>query len=207
MRRLPIAAAAALLLLGLSGCAEQAETAAPAHPNLIIVRDFAAPVGVVTLDPSFGFSLQRGGPSVPARERAAGVARAAAFTVADTVVEQLRAYGYDAVRSNEGGPEPGGRALVVSGAFRSIDEGYRRHAGAGASSIAVDTEVNFAAQNEAPRRLMAFPLDSRQVPREGTQGVSPRREPINAAAARVGAFIARNVAELARRDSWPGAPR
>lgn len=207
MRRLPIAGA--LLLLTFAGCTENVENAAPGHPNLIIVREFAAPLGIVTLDPSFGFSLQRGVAGVPPTERGGAVARAAAFTLADTIVQQLRALGYDAVRANEGGPEPGGRALVVTGAFRSIDEGYRRHAGAGAgaSSVAVDTEVDYVTQNAAARRLMAFQPDSSQVPREGTEGVSARREPVNAAAARVGAYIARNVAELARRNNWPGAPR
>lgn len=205
MRRLPIVGA--LLLLTFAGCTENVENAAPGHPNLIIVRDFAAPLGIVTLDPSFGFSLQRGVAGVPPTERGGAVARAAAFTLADTIVQQLRALGYDAVRANEGGPEPGGRALVVTGAFRSIDEGYRRHAGAGASSVAVDTEVDYVTQNAAARRLMAFQPDSSQVPREGTEGVSARREPVNAAAARVGAYIARNVAELARRNNWPGAPR
>jgi hypothetical protein len=199
---------AALSLLALVGCAEEAENAAaPAHPSLIVVREFAAPAGVVTLDPSFGFSLHRGTPGVPPAQRAGSVARAASFTLADTIVEQLRALGYDAVRSNQSGPEPGGRALVVSGAFRSINEGYRRHAGAGASSVAVDTEIDYAAQNAAPRRLMNFQLDSRQVPGEGTRGVAARREPINAAAARVGTYIARTVAELARRNNWPGAVR
>jgi hypothetical protein len=207
MRRFPFVAAISLAVLGLGACADKAETPAAAHPNLIIVRDFAAPLGVVTLDPSFGFSLRRGEAGVPSTQRGASVARAAVFTLADTVVEQLRAYGYDAVRSNEAGPEPGGRALVVNGAFRSINEGYRRRVGAEGSNVAVDAEIEFQGQGAAPRRLMAFQLDSRQVPREGTEGVSARREPINAAVGRVGAYIARAVLELARHSNWPGAPR
>jgi Domain of unknown function (DUF4410) len=206
-RRVSITAAATLLVIALAACSEQAETAAGGHPNLIIVRDFAAPVAVVSLDPSFGFSLQRGAPGVPPTQRAASVGRAAAFTLADTVAEQLRALGYDAVRSDEAGPEPGGRALVVSGAFRSIDEGYRRRVGAEGSSVAVDTEVTYLTSGERPQRLMAFQLDSQQVRGEGLVGASVRREPVNAAAARVGAAIARSVGELARRSNWPGAPR
>lgn len=206
MRRSLVAAAAALLLLG--GCAEHVENAGGAgHPNLIVVREFAAPVGVVTLDPSFGFSLQRGAPGVPPARRAASLGRAAAFTLADTVAEQLRALGYDAVLSNEGGPEPGGRALVVSGAFRGIDEGSRRRVGAEGGSVAVETEVAYLTSGERPQRLMAFPLDSRQVSGERAVSATARREPINAAATRLGAAIARTVAELARRNSWPGAPR
>ena len=62
----------ALLALALAGCAE-VETAGLARPNLIIVREFAASEGVVTLDPSFGFSLYRGAAGVPPRQRAASV--------------------------------------------------------------------------------------------------------------------------------------
>ena len=205
MRRLSIAAA--LLLMAIGGCAER-ETAAPLHPNLIIVRDFAASAGVVTLDRSFGFSLQRGAPGVPPGQRAASLGRAAAFTLADTVVEQLRSFGYDAVRSNEGGPEPGGRALVVTGAFRNIDEGSRRSVGAEGSSVAADIEVDYLTQGTRPQRLMSFQLDSRQVPRERIVSVAVGRgDNVNAAAARTGMALARTVAELARRNNWPGAPR
>lgn len=207
MRRFLLVAAIAVAGLGLGACADQAESQASGHPNLIIVRDFAAPLGVVTLDPSFGFSLRRGEPGVPPVERGASVARAAVFNLADTVVEQLRANGYDAVRSNEAGPEPGGRALVVTGAFRSINEGYRRRVGAEGSNVAIDAAIDFQGQGGTSRRLMAFQLDSRQAPREGTEGVSARREPINAATARIGSYVARAVLEAARHNNWPGAPR
>src|SRR5690242_4602736 len=113
---------AAVLLLLLSGCSE-IESRGLAHPNVMIVRDFAAPVGVVTLDPSFGFSLNRGESGVPPRQRGAAVARAASFALADSIAERLRAFGYDAVRSQTEQPEPGARALIVTGAFRKIDEG------------------------------------------------------------------------------------
>ena len=207
MRRFLLVVAIAVTGLGLGGCADQADSQAAGHPNLIIVRDFAAPLGVVTLDPSFGFSLRRGEPGVPPAQRGASVARAAVFTLADAVVEQLRARGYDAVRSNDAGPEPGGRALVVSGAFRSINEGYRRRVSADGSNVAIDAEIDYQTQGAAPRRLMAFQLDSRQAPREGAEGVSARREPINAAVSRVGAYVARAVLELARQSNWPGATR
>ena len=206
MRRL-VMLTIAIAVLGLAACADQVETQALGHPNLIIVRDFEAPLGVVTLDPSFGFSLRRGEPGVSPTQRGASVARAAVFTLADTVVEQLRARGYDAVRSNDAGPEPGGRALIVTGAFRSINEGYRRRVGAEGSNVAIDAEIEYQGQGGAARRLMAFQLDSRQAPREGTEGVAARREPINAAAARVGAYVARAVLELARHNNWPAAPR
>ncbi len=131
------AAAAALFLVALAGCLPQA-AGPPAHPNPIIVREFAASPGVVTLDPSFGFSLNRGAPGVPPRQRAAGVGRAAAFSLADAITQQLITLGYDAIRSDTAVPEPGARALIVSGAFRHIDEGRRRRVGAENPSIAVD---------------------------------------------------------------------
>jgi Domain of unknown function (DUF4410) len=207
MLRFPILPAAALIALALAGCAEHADNPTGAHANLIIVREFAAPLGVVTLDPTFGFSLHRGSQGVPPIQRAGGVARAAAFTLADTIVQQLRAQGYDAVRSNDAGPEPGGRALIVTGALSSIDEGYRRRAGAEASSVAADAEVDYQTASGQPQRLEIFRLDSRQIGADGVVSASARREPVNAAAARVGAAIARSVSEFARSRNWPGAPR
>src|SRR5437773_6610252 len=122
MRSVLTTAFAALFVALLAGCVPERAGSA-VHPNPIIVREFAASTGVVTLDPSFGFSLYRGASGVPPSQRAAGVARAAAFNVADAVTQQLVASGYDAIRSNTAVPEPGARALVITGAFRQIDEG------------------------------------------------------------------------------------
>src|SRR5437762_5944044 len=141
MRSVLNAAVAALLLAILAGCVPQA--GGPGHPNLIIVREFAFSPGVVTLDPSFGFSLYRGEAGVPPRQRAAGVARGVAFSVADTIVQQLAASGYDVARSDTAAPEPGGRALVISGTFRQINEGYRRRVGAENSHVAADVTVEY----------------------------------------------------------------
>ena len=200
------AGCAALYALALAGCAE-VETG-PARPNLIVVREFAVSPGVVTLDPSFGFSLYRGSTGVPPRERAASVGRAAAFNLADTVVEQLRGLGYDAIRSDAASALPGGRALVVTGAFRQINEGHRRHVGAEDASIAVDGEVDYQSAGAAPRRLTTFSLDSRQAPREPIVSALARHgSDVNGAAVRVGHAVARAVVELARRNSWPGASR
>src|SRR5947207_8057365 len=117
------AAAAALVLLVLAGCMPER---APAHPNPIIVREFGFSLGVVTLDPSFGFSLNRGAPGVPTRQRAAGVARAAAFSLADAIAQQLSLLTYGPIRSDTAHLEPSARALIVTGSFRHIDEGRRR---------------------------------------------------------------------------------
>ena len=58
-------------------------------PNLIIVRRFATARRIVALDPSLGFSLQRGHAGVPPAERAASIARATTFILADTITQQL----------------------------------------------------------------------------------------------------------------------
>ncbi len=185
-----------------------AQTARPAHPNPIIVREFAVSPGVVTLDPSFGFSLYRGAPGVPPSQRAAGVGRAAAFSLADAIATQLGLLGYDAIRSDTAVPEPGARALIVSGAFRHIDEGRRRHVGAENPSIAVDVEIDYQAAAAAPQRITELHLDSRQVAaRRHRRGVGAARRRRQSRRVRVGGAIARYVSETARLNNWPGASR
>src|SRR2546428_7152414 len=170
------ASCAALLALALAGCAE-VETTGLARPNLIIVREFAASEGVVALDPSFGFSLYRGAAGVPPRQRAASVGRAATFNLADTVVEQLRRLGYDAVRADAASPQPGGRALVVTGAFRQINEGHRRHVGREDASGAGAGEADYqsaggALEPRATARLQSGPGGTQPVCRgRGRRGV------------------------------------
>ena len=91
-----VAVLALLFLSAFGVCAEgpaESETPALGHPDLIIVQRFAAPRRIVTLDPSLGFSLQRGRAGVPPAERAAAVGRAAAFVLADNITQQLHDYG------------------------------------------------------------------------------------------------------------------
>ena len=98
----------------LAGCGPQYE-ATTAHPNPILIREFAFSPGIVTLDPSFGFSLYRGERGVPREQRAAGLGRAVAFNLTDGMAEYLTGLGYDVLRSETGSVEPGMRALIVSG--------------------------------------------------------------------------------------------
>jgi hypothetical protein len=191
--------AAGLFCLAAAGCADQ-QTAALPHPNAIIVREFALNQAAITLDPTFGFSLYRGSPGVPPRERAASVGRAVAFNIADAIVEQLRQAGYDAVLSDGTAAEPGGRALIVTGAVRSINEGLRRRVGAENPSVSVYGEVDYrTGAGTAAQRLANFALDSRQVAGRGGD--------VKAAAARLGHAIAQSVLDVARRQNWPGAAR
>jgi hypothetical protein len=206
MRPLVITAFAALLVVALAGCVPQ--TSGPAHPSPIIVREFTYSAASITLDPSFGFSLQRGTPGVPPRERAGGVARAVAFSLADAVATQLGLLGYDAIRSSTVAPEPGARALIISGTFRHINEGRPRHVGAENPSIAVDTEIDYQVEGAAPQRIAELHLDSRQVPPNEVVGVSARRGvDVKAAASRVGGAIARYIGDTARLNNWPTASR
>lgn len=208
MRSTLTAAVAALLLSVLAACVPQQE-GAPGHPNAIIVREFAVSPGVITLDPSFGFSLYRGEPGVPPRQRAAGLGRAVAFNLADAMAQQLSALGYDVLRSDTANAEPGGRALIVSGTFRRINEGYRRRVGAENSSVAVEAQIDYQATAGAALQLLAsFQLDSRQVASGTMAEVSARHgADVKLAAARLGAAIARYVGDAARLNKWPAAPR
>jgi hypothetical protein len=197
---------AILFCLAATACAE--DSAGLARPNAIIVREFALNQAAITLDPSFGFSLHRGTPGVPPRQRAASVGRAVAFSVSDAVVEQLRQAGYDAVRSDSASAEPGGRALIVTGAIRHIDEGQRRRVGAHDPSVAASGEIDYrTGAGAAPQRLTNFSLDSRQVPRERVSTALAGGNEINAAAVRLGHAIAQSVLDIARRQNWPGASR
>jgi hypothetical protein len=202
MRTILRAAAAAVLLALLAACTVQTESG---HPNLIIVREFSVSPGVVTLDPSFGFSLYRGSPGVPPTQRAASVGRAAAFTVADTIVQQLAARGYDAAKSNTASAASGGRALIVSGVFREINEGRRRQVGAENARIAVDVQIDLQPGSAAPLRMMSFPVDSQRTVGDGMGGAGRRGVNVNAAADRVGRIIAQTTSDLARLNHWPGA--
>jgi len=208
MRFFLAASLSALLLVLTAGCSET-ESDRIAHPNIVIVREFAAPLGIVTLDPSFGFSLNRGEPGVPPRQRGAAVARAASFALADSIADRLRALGFDVLRSQTAEPEPDARALIVTGAFRKIDEGYRRQVGAENSGVAVDARVEYSAPASQSQTLLSVHLDSGELQGEaGVTAATARGGPgINAGARRVGSEIARRIAELARLNNWPVAGR
>ena len=207
MHRATNAVTALPLALAAAACVPQAapEATRIEHPNVIIVRDFAVPAGVVSLDPSFGFSLYRGTPGVPAGQRAASVGRAAAFELADTVTQRLRAAGLDAIHGDTAAPEPGARALIVTGAFVRIDEGQRRHGRE--ADVYAEAEIDYAAPGSTPQHLARLPLDSRRLPDAGAMATASRQgHDSNAGAARIGAAVARYVIELARRNRWPGYP-
>ena len=197
---------ASLLLPVLAGCA-----VGPAVPagssDFIVVSDFVAPQGVVHLDPSFGFSLYRGEAGVPKEQRAASIGRAMGFLVTDTIVERLRALGYDAT-SATAPASSSYRALIVSGSFRAIDEGSRRRVGNEHSAVIADVAISAAFPGGATQQVQSFAVDSRTAPAAPARSGATRRETgVDADAGRVGAEIARVVADVARRNNWIPAAR
>jgi hypothetical protein len=196
-----------VFLLVLFGCGPQYDAPSTAHPNAILIREFAFSPDIVSLDPSFGFSLYRGERGVPREQRASGLGRAVAFSLTDAMAEYLTGLGYDVLRSESGSVEPGMRALVVTGSFRRIDEGQRRRVGAENSGVAVDVAIDYQVHGQAPQRLAAFQRDSRQVD-GGVVGVSARtRGDVKIAASQLGIELGRYIAEIARGRRWPAAGR
>ncbi|HTW50263.1 MAG TPA: hypothetical protein VME45_00010 [Stellaceae bacterium] len=202
--------AAALLLLVLAACAETGATAlSGSSSDFIVVGDFAVPPGVVRLDPTMGFSLYRGEPGVPARQRAASIGRAVDFLVTDTIVDRLRALGYDAVSTSNPNPVGSGhRALIVSGTFRTIGEGSRRRAGDEHSAVIADVAIKAELPGGRVQPVQSFTVDSRSAPRvRDNNGATSRETGVDADATNVGAEIARVVGEVARRNNWLPARR
>ena len=104
--------------------------------------------------------------------------------------------------SDEAGPETGRRTLIISGVFRGIDEGRRRHFAAKDASVVVSVEIDTQTHGEKPQRLKSFRLDSRRIPHE------THREPgVNSAAMLLATMIAHAVAELAHRDDCAACSR
>jgi hypothetical protein len=200
---------AALPLVALAACAQTGGLAPGSPSDFIVVGDFTAPPGVVRLDPSFGFSLNRGEPGVPPQQRAASIGRAVAFLVTDTIVERLRALGYDATSTSSPNPAASGyRALVIGGIFRTIDEGQRRRVGDEHSAVIAAVTIRAEQPGGGTQTVQSFTIDSRTAPRVHGASAATRRETgVDADASDVGAEIARVVSEVARRNNWLPARR
>jgi hypothetical protein len=191
-----LAAVVVALAFILSGCEEPGSAPqAAAASSLIVIRDFTSTASTrVVVDTSFGFNLSRGQPGVPLAQRGAGLARAAAFDIADAVAEQLRQLGYDAVYAHHGAPDPAGKALIVTGTLREVNEGHRRQVGAEHAKVVADAEIDDWAPGIRP--ALALHLDS-----EGLAGDNrDDSAALGGAARRVGRELARRVAEIARRE-------
>ena len=196
---------ALFLLLPLAACVEGVSTGGPS--DFIVVSDFVAPEGAVHLDRSFGFSLYRGEAGVPLQQRASSISRAVAFLVTDTIADGLRARGYD-VASATSPASPNYRALIVSGTFRAIDEGQRRRVGNENSAVIADVEIKATQPGGATQVVQRLSVDSRSAPPAPPAAGTTRRETgVNEDAAKVGAEIARVVADIARRNNWVPARR
>ena len=191
--------------IALAACVQNGESFSSGPPSdFIVVSDFVVPQGAVRLDPSFGFSLYRGEPGVPAERRAASIGRAVGFLVTDTIVDRLRALGYDAVSTSNPSPTGSGhRALIISGTFRTIDEGQRRHPLEARSAVVADVAIKAELPSGAVQPVQSFAVDSHAVPQARAENGATKRETgVDADATSVGAEIARVVGEVARRNNW-----
>ena len=177
--------------------------------DFIVVTDFAVPEGAVHLDPSFGFSLYRGEAGVPTERRAASVGRAVAFLVTDTIVDRLRARGYDTVSTSNSNPgDTGHRALIVTGTLSTVDEGQGRRVGSEHSAVIGQVEIKAELPGGGTQPVQSFAVDSRNAPpATANNGATTRETGVDADATKVGAEIARVVAEVARRNNWLPATR
>ena len=194
---------AALPLLALAGCIEGLTAIPGPASDFIVVSDFTVSPAVVRLDPSFGFSLYRGEPGVPQPQRAASIGRAVAFLVTDTVTDRLRGLGYDAQSTISQSPQTGARALLVSGTFREIDEGERRHPTEMGSAVVAEVQIKAEVPGLGVRPVQSFTVDSRTAPPVSIKSAATRRETgVDADATRIGAQIAAVVADVARRNNW-----
>lgn len=197
---------AGLILVGavaLAGCEMQSiesTTAREASANIIVVRDFRIVSSTkVMVDTSFGFSLNRGRPGVPLHQRAAGLARAASFNVADALTERLRQLGYNAVHADAQTPDPAGKAVIVVGTLREVNEGHRRAVGNENARVAADAEIDEWGPGIRP--ALALHLDSAQLADDGMSGAAlPDSSVLAASAQRLGRALARSVAEIAVRS-------
>jgi hypothetical protein len=198
-----------LLPLALAACVGASTAINGSSSDFIVVSDFAVPEGIVRLDPTMGFSLYRGEPGVPKERRAASIGRAIDFLVTDTIVDRLRARGYEAVSTVNPNPvSTGYRALIVSGTFRTIDEGQRRRAGDEHSAVIATVEIKAELPGGGVQKVQSFTVDSRSAPQaRDNNGATKRETGVNADATNVGAEIARVVAEVARRNNWVPAHR
>jgi hypothetical protein len=198
-----------VVLLGTLALGACTTISPPGPPSdFIVISDFALAEGVVRLDPSFGFSLYRGEPGVPQQQRATSIGRAVGFLVTDTITDRLRAQGYDAESTTNPNPAPGHRALIVTGAFRTIDEGQRRRVGEENSAVIAQVDIKAEQPGGAMQPVQSFIVDSRTAPQtHATGGATKRETGVDADATRVGAEIARIVGEIARRNNWVPARR
>lgn len=182
----------------LSGCDRSGSTPQAVAPsNLVIVRDFTINASTrVVVDTSFGFNLNRGRPGVPLAQRGAGVARAAAFDIADAVTEELRQLGYEVVHAHRNTPDPAGRALIVTGTLREANEGHRRQVGDEHAKVVADTEIDEWGPGFRP--ALALHLDSSQLAGDNAGDSSA----LGGSARRVGRELARRAAEIARKEGF-----
>jgi hypothetical protein len=214
-KHLTIAAIAATSML-MAGCASATTmisdvpvpvAAAMAHApaDVVYVRGFDASADQVKVDDNLMHrvkAMASGQSAAPAPGKTASEAR---NTVADEIVQALRAKGLNAVRID--GPVPAdANALIVEGRFDKIDEGKARRRlliglGAGKSDVSASVQVLYQPAHGTPVPVTLFQTsaDSGHMPGIAeTAGVGAAAGAVTSAAA-IGAGV--HGASEVKRDS------
>jgi hypothetical protein len=173
-------AALAAGLLTLAACgSSHVQTAGPgvatrnARPDRIIIQDFAAQAGVVSLDSGISARVVRAVGSASTDADQSETAGKVVAKLSDTLVKELNATGIPvAFGSATPSLAPTYTALVVSGNILSIDEGNRTRRnvvgfGVGASKVTAKVDVYIQVPGEAPRLLQSFNADSESGKKPG----------------------------------------
>lgn len=140
-------------------------------PQTIIVQDFAPPAGGAVADRGLGARLGRALNGTAASTEGEETAAKAVDALARTLVEELRAAGLPATRSNDVAPTAG-RVVIVSGQLLSVDEGNRTRRnligfGAGHSDVTAAAQVYFAGDGQAPQLIRSFTADAQSGRKPG----------------------------------------
>jgi len=140
-------------------------------PQTIIVQDFAPPAGGAVPDRGLGARLGRAlNPTAASTEGKENAAKAV-DALARTLVEELRAAGLPATRSNTVAPGTG-TVVIVSGQLLSVDEGNRTRRnligfGAGHSDVTAAAQVYLAHDREAPQLIQSLTADAQSGRKPG----------------------------------------
>jgi len=209
MQKYFLRACAAVAALTVAACgSSHVQTAGPgvatrnARPDRIIVNDFAAQPGVVTLDSGVSARIVRAVSSASTEADQREAADKVVKKLSDTLVKELNTTGIPAAPGSATPMlAPNYTSLVVSGKILSIDEGNRTRRnvvgfGVGESKVTAQIDVYLQAPGTEPRLLQRFTADSESGKKPGLAVAG-----VGAAAGRVATTAAVTVGSDAASES------